>query len=352
MAQRMGDQLTEKVPHVDYVLGTDRQFELPDVIEGREGSLPVNTAFGHEKMDSILPVKETPYNAFVTISRGCDNYCTYCIVPYVRGSERAHSVKHIIDSVNRLAEEGVVEVTLLGQNVNSYQYEDIDFPELLTLVARQTDIGRIRFMTSHPKDLSRRLVDVMGAEPKVMNHIHLPLQSGSNRVLGAMGRDYTIEHYLDIIEYIRSNLDSVSITTDLLVGFPSETEDEYEETLKAVREVRYDSAFMFRYSVREGTAAAGMKDDVPEVEKIRRLQRLIKLQKEIGYEVNQQEVGRVRHALVEGPSRRSDKVLRARTEGNKIVLFQAGGIPVGSVVPVCIKSADAFTLHGELTERE
>jgi tRNA-2-methylthio-N6-dimethylallyladenosine synthase len=347
MAQRLGAQLVKQAPHVDYVLGPDRLFELPDVIEGMEGARAVNTAFGHENMDSIQPVKETPYSGFVTISRGCDNFCAYCIVPYVRGRERVHSAGYIVDSVKKMVDEGVVEITLLGQNVNSYAHNDCTFPDLIRRVANETDIKRIRFMTSHPKDLSRRLVDVMADEPKLMRHIHLPLQSGNNRILKAMGRNYTVEHYLRIIEYIRSKLAYVSITTDLLVGFPSETVQEYQDTLRAVQTVGYDAAFMFRYSERPGTAAAKLEDDVAESEKIRRLDELISLQKGIGHEVNQREVGQVRWGLVEGPSRRSDKILRARTEGNKIVLFDVEAAEVGSIIPIRIKSADAFTLHGE-----
>lgn len=350
MAQRLAHDLKERVPHVDVVLGTDRLFELPDVIEGHEGTDAVMTAFGHENMDMIQPVKETPFSAFVTISRGCDNYCTYCIVPYVRGKERSHSADYLVDAVKKLVDEGVVEVTLLGQNVNSYRHNDTDFPRLLQRVAAETSIARIRFMTSHPKDLSRRLVDVLADEPKLLPHIHLPLQSGSNRVLKMMGRIYTVEHYLKIVGYIREKLSYTALTTDLIVGFPTETEGEYEQTLEIVDRVRYDSAFMFRYSVRPGTTAAKLDDDVPEEDKIRRLNRLIKLQQQISYEMNQREVGQIRLSLVEGDSRRSSVYRRARTEGNKTVLFKGDGIPVGSVAPIRVTAADAFTLHGEIAE--
>lgn len=348
MAQRLGDDLVRRVPHVDFVLGTDRLFELPDVLEGTEGVAKIMTAFGHEDMDSIVPVKETPFSGFITISRGCDNYCTYCIVPYVRGKEREHAAEYIVEAVKKMVDEGVIEVTLLGQNVNSYKYEDIDFPMLLAKVARETGVERVRFMTSHPKDLSKRLVDTMADEPKIMPHIHLPLQSGSNRILRRMGRIYTIEHYLKVVEYIRTKLAYVSITTDLIVGFPSETEAEFEETLDAVRAVEYDSAFMFRYSIRPGTTAARYDDDVPEEEKIRRLNKLIALQQDISYRRNQREVGTLRSALVEGSSRRDSSVLRARTDGNKTVLFRSADSKPGEIINVRINAADAFTLHGDL----
>ena len=209
-------------------------------------------------------------------------------------------------------------------------------------------LPRLRFMTSHPKDLSKRLVDAMADTPQMMRHIHLPLQSGSNRVLQKMGRIYTIEHYLKIIDYIRKRIPETSITTDLIVGFPTETEAEFEQTLDAVRKIRYDSAFMFRYSVRPGTVAAKYDDDVPDEEKIRRLNKLIKIQQEIGQQVNQREVSKVRTALVEGKSRRNDQISRARTEGNKTVLIDTADLEVGRVVSVNITRADAFTLHGNL----
>lgn len=352
MAQRLGESLKEKVPHVDYVLGTDRQFQLADVLEEIEGTQQVMTAFGHENLDNLEPIKETPYSGFITITRGCDNYCTYCIVPYVRGKEVCHSPEYIIDGVKKMVDEGAKEVSLLGQNVNSYKLNGLDFPGLLERVASETNITRIRFMTSHPKDLSKRLVDVMSALPQMMGHIHLPLQSGSNRVLKMMGRIYTVEHYLRIIDYIRKKLPDAAITTDLIVGFPTETEKEFEQTLDAVRKIRYDSAFMFRYSVRPGTVAARYIDDVSEADKLRRLNKLIRIQQEIGREVNQREVGQVRMALVEGFSRRSKDIMRARTEGNKIVLFKARNAEIGNVLPVKVREADAFTLHGEITSSD
>ena len=350
MAQRLGDDLISKVPHVDFVLGTDRLFELPDVIEGLEGASSVMTAFGHENIDMIEPIKENSYSGFVTISRGCNNYCTYCIVPYVRGKERSHSDDYIVDAVKKMVDEGVVEATLLGQNVNSYLYNNTDFPELLKRVSSESGIQRLRFMTSHPKDLSKKLVDVIADDPKILPHIHLPLQAGSNRILDRMGRVYTIEHYMKIVEYIKEKLPYVTLTTDLIVGYPSETEEEFEETLDVVSEVRYDSAFMFRYSVRPGTTAAKYDNDVSEDDKIRRLNKLIKLQRDISYEQNQREIGEIRFSLVEGDSKRSKNKMRARTEGNKTVLFDGGDYTVGSVLPVMIQSADSFTLHGEVVE--
>jgi tRNA-2-methylthio-N6-dimethylallyladenosine synthase len=259
-------------------------------------------------------------------------------------------VEHILSSVQRMAETGVVEVTLLGQNVNSYESKGVDFSELLRRTAAETDIKRIRFMTSHPKDLSRSLVDVMAEQSKIMPHIHLPLQSGCDRILRRMGRAYTWEKYREIVDYIHEVLPYVVLTTDLIVGFPTETDDEFQMTLDAVKYVQYDSAFMFRYSVRPGTRAASYTDDVPEAEKIRRLNTLIELQQSISVQRNQREVGNIRQCLVEGYSRRSEQFGRARSEGNKTVLFPTAQPKTGTVMPLRITSADAFTLHGESAE--
>ena len=350
MAQRLGAELIKKAPQVDFVLGPDQLLALPDMLAGQRPVTSVLTDLGRTDIDCIKPVRETPWAGFVTISRGCGNYCSYCIVPYVRGPERSHSVEHVLQSVQEMADQGVVEVSLLGQNVNSYSFDGVGFPDLLRRVATETDIRRIRFMTSHPKDLSRELVDVIAAQPKVMPHIHLPLQSGSDRILERMGRVYSWDHYRGIVDYIKATLDYVVLTTDIIVGFPSETPDEYEMTLDAVRYVQYDSAFMFRYSVRPGTRAASFVDDVPEEEKIDRLNRLIELQQSISLDRNQREVDQVRHCLVEGYSRRSTEYGRARSEGNKTVLYRADQPEVGKVVPLKITAADAFTLHGDLVE--
>ncbi len=349
MAQRLGDELIRQVPHVDFVLGTDRQFELPDVLEGREGTDRVMTAFGHEDMDAIEPIKETPFSGFVTIARGCNNYCTYCIVPFVRGKERSHSPDYIVAAVRDMVAEGVVEVNLLGQNVNSYHSGDTDFADLLLRVARETGIARIRYMTSHPKDCSKKLIHAMRDEPKILPHIHLPIQCGSDRVLRKMGRFYSVAHYLRVVDYIKEQLPNVALSTDIIVGFPTETEAEFEMTLDAVRRVRYDTAFMFRYSVRPGTLSAReFEDDIPEAEKIRRLTKLIQVQQQISYECNQAEIGRVHRCLVEGTSKRSQDIIRVRTETNKTVLIANGSPTIGTIVPVQVSSADAFTLHGEL----
>jgi tRNA-2-methylthio-N6-dimethylallyladenosine synthase len=348
MAQRLGQTICRKAPQVDLVLGTDRLFELPEYLQNGFALPVIDTAFGYKYIEGLIPSRDNKYSGFVTISRGCDNYCTYCVVPYVRGPERSFPAGRIIDQVKNLMSDGALEITLLGQNVNSYNDHGIDFPELVTMIARETDIRRIRFMTSHPRDMSDRLIEKISSEPKLMPHVHLPLQSGSDRILAKMGRQYSFDHYRSLVVTLRAARPELSLTTDLIVGFPSESVQEYEMTLEAVRTIAFDSAFMFRYSVREGTAAAALADDIPESEKIRRLVGLINLQKETCLLKNQAEIGKIRSVLVDGLSRRSEKVLKGKTEGNKTILFAGGPELIGAIRKVRVCRADSWTLHGEL----
>ena len=350
MAQRLGARILERAPYVDYILGPDRIFDLPEHLAKSNGDPRISTEFGHEKIEDLVPVRDNPFAAYVTISRGCKQYCTYCIVPYVRGEERSYSSAEIINHVNALVAQGVSEITLLGQNVNSYRDNGHDFSDLLAMIAQETDVKRIRFMTSHPRDLSDRLIEIMAAQPKIMSHLHLPLQSGSDRILGKMGRFYNYQHYRSLIDKLRSAVPDISLTTDLIVGFPSETENEYQSTLTAVEEIQFDSAFMFRYSPREGTPAYGMQDDIPHPEKIRRLTKLIELQKKVSHDKNQSEIGKVRSVLVDGFSRRDGSVLKGKTEGNKTILFNGHKDDVGKIKNVRVRSADSWTLHGEVVD--
>jgi tRNA-2-methylthio-N6-dimethylallyladenosine synthase len=350
MAQRLGEGLLQEVPGLDFVLGTERLFELPALLEQRNGHPVVGTALGHDlEWAEYPPVAENRFVSFVTVSRGCDNYCAYCVVPYLRGPERHRSPQAIIRDVAHLAEQGVVDVTLVGQNVNSYASGDCRFPDLVRLVARDTDIRRIRFITSHPKDLSDELIALFGTEPKLTAHLHLPLQSGSDRILEKMFRRYTLADYRALVTKVRRVRPDIAVTTDLIVGFPTETEDDYGMTLDAVREFRFDSAFMFRYSVRSGTwAAEHLTDDVPDAVKGQRLIELIRLQKQISFDVNQREVGAIVPVLVDGTSRRDARVWKGKTEGNKTVLLASDDSLLGRIVPVRICRADSWTLHGEL----
>lgn len=350
MAQRLGPRILERASYVDFILGPDRIFELPQYLGKSNGAPQIHTEFGHEKIGDFIPVRDSKYSAYVTISRGCNQYCTYCIVPYVRGDERSYPAEQIIGQINALVSDGVLETILLGQNINAYSVNGYDFPRLLRLIAGETDIKRIRFMTSHPKDLSDRLIDVLASEPKMMAHLHLPLQSGADRILQKMGRIYTHDHYRSLVAKLRAALPDISLTTDLIVGFHSETEEEYQITLRAVEEIQFDSAFMFRYSRREGTSAAKFEDDIPDSEKIRRLVGLIDIQKKVSFQKNQSEIGKTRSVLIEGHSRRSDAVLRGKTEGNKTLLLNGDESLIGTIKNVRVTSSDSWTLHGELVD--
>lgn len=348
MAQRLGKRLLENAPYVDIILGTDRIFDLPEYLENGRDASTVNTKFGYEDVGDIVPSRDNKYSAFVTISRGCDNYCSYCIVPFVRGRQRSCAVSGIVNQVNALVEDGVLEVTLLGQNVNAYRDGASDFSDLLNVVARKTDVKRIRFITSHPKDMSDRLIEIIASEKKMMPHVHLPLQSGSDRILKKMARVYSLDQYLLLVNKLRDAVPDISLTTDLIVGFPGETEEEYQMTLDAVESIKFDSAFMFRYSMREGTAAARFEDNVPEPEKIRRLIGLINTQKKVAFERNQLLVGRSQSVLVDGVSKRSVGILKGKTGGNKTILFDGDPDIIGMIQDIKVISADSWTLHGEL----
>lgn len=349
MAQNMGERLLEQAPHVDYVLGPDQFFRLPEYLTSSHDRYPVvNLERGTFDYERVLPVSENPWVNYVTISRGCDNICAYCVVPSTRGHQRNRAPEEIVQEVQGLAEAGTVEVMLLGQNVNAWVHRGRRFDHLVKAV-NQTDIQRIRFMTSHPKDMTPEIVERLAECDKLCEHFHLPAQSGSSTVLARMRRQYTREHYLTVVEAVRRYFPSASVTTDLIVGFCGETEEEFEDTLSLVREARFDSSFMFNYSVRPGThAASHLADDVLETVKTSRLTRLIQLQKEQAQAANQKLVGQAVEVLLDGPSRRSPKRLKGKTRSLKTVLVDASPEWLGRRVQVKIDLADAWTLHGKL----
>ena len=350
MAQRMGSELSDRVPGVDFVLGTEQLFDLPTMLARRNGAPVIETAMGSDlEWAEFPPQPDNPYAAFVTITRGCNNYCAYCIVPYLRGPERHRQPESIISDINHLIGKGVLDITLVGQNVNSYRHDDMDFPGLIKKVIEETKAERIRFITSHPKDLSDDLIGLFAVEPRLMGHLHLPMQSGSDVILEKMFRRYTAGHFEKLVQKLRKARPDIALTTDLIVGFPGESDEDYRMTLDAVRRIRFDAAFMFRYSVRSGTwAAKNLVDDIPEEEKLERLQKLIDLQKDISFEVNQGEVGRIRQVLVDGTSRRDSRVWKGKTGGNKTVLIKSDEDLLGRIVSVKIARADSWTLHGEV----
>ena len=348
MAQRMQADLLKELPFVDLVLGTERLFGLPVYLEKLEKSQIVDTSFSSCLPNGIIPSSHSQYCAFVAISRGCDNFCSYCIVPYVRGKEKHRPSHEILQEVRKLAQGGYKEVTLLGQNVNSYKDEAFDFADLLQRISDGTDISWIRFMTSHPNDLSSKLIDKISNSSKVCEHLHLPLQSGSDFILQRMNRNYTASGYLKLIEQIRDKAGDICLTTDIMVGFPGETLSDFQKTLGLVEKIRFDAAFTFHYSPRERTKAAGFEDDVPQKEKVRRLGILIQLQKEISLQRNQRFVGQGLEILVDGYSKKDKARLKGKTRTNKTVVLDRKEDFLGSFRKVKITSANPWTLFGEL----
>lgn len=350
----MAQKLIKRYPFVDIAFGTHNLPELPGMfkklLDSRERVVSVLDTDG--MIAEGLPVKRAGgLMAYVTIMYGCDNFCSYCIVPYVRGRERSRLPEDILREVEQLKTEGVNEIMLLGQNVNSYAGGGIDFAELLR---RVDDIGieRVRFMTSHPKDLSDRLIDVMANSKHICHQLHLPVQHGSNRVLSAMNRCYTREHYLGVVKRLRDAMPDIGLTTDLIVGFPGETEEDFNQTIDLVRQVRYDSAYTFIYSPRQGTVAAEMPNQVDEETAKRRIHELIAVQEQITAETYAAQVGHVENVLCEGVSARSERQITGRTQRGITVNFDGSADMVGSVVPVMITGAGHNTLKGKIAPAE
>ena len=359
MAERVKDDLIEN-HHAQLVAGPDSYLNLPDMIAQAEaGNKAIDIALSKtETYKDIVPqrVALAKISGFVSIMRGCDNFCHYCIVPYTRGRERSRDVDSILNEVRNLQQQGYKEVTLLGQNVNSYRFvnaegQTVDFPQLLRLVAETAPAMRIRFSTPHPKDMSDATLRVIAEVPNVCRHIHLPIQSGSDKVLKLMNRKYNVEWYLSRVKAIRELVPDCGLSTDIFVGYHGETEADHQESLRIMREVGYDSAFMFKYSERPGTyASKHLPDDVPEDVKIRRLNELIMVQNENSAIANRAEVGKVREVLVEGPSKRSREQLCGRTEQNKMVVFDKGNHHIGQYVQVRITGSTSATLLGEAVD--
>ena len=359
MAERLGEALFEQEKNVNIVVGPDAYMDLPFLIEKAEkGEKAINIELSTtETYKDICPsrIDETAISGFVSIMRGCNNFCTYCIVPYTRGRERSRDIESILNEIRDMRDKGFKEVTLLGQNVNSYLFEKegekISFPALLKRVAEEVPEMRVRFTTSHPKDMSDETLHVIAEHDNICKMIHLPAQSGSSRILKVMNRKYTREWYLDRIAAIRRILPDCAISTDLFCGFHSETEEDYQETLSLMREVGYDSAFLFKYSERPGTyAAQHLPDTVSEEEKVRRLQGMIDLQNQLSEESNKRDIGKVFEVLIEGFSKRSREQLFGRTSQNKVVIFDKKNYRVGQFIKVRINRASSATLFGDPVE--
>ena len=357
MAERVKEDLIEN-HHADLVAGPDAYLTLPELFASAEaGEKAINVELSlSETYREIIPERicGNRISGFVSIMRGCNNFCHYCIVPYTRGRERRRDVESILNEVRDLEQKGYKEVTLLGQNVNSYMFvpqdgsAPINFPQLLRKVAETVPEMRIRFTTSHPKDMSDETLHVIADMPNVCKHIHLPVQSGSNRILKLMNRKYTREWYLERVDAIRRIIPDCGLTTDIFVGYHSETEEDHQMSLSLMRECRYDSAFMFKYSERPGTyASKHLPDDVPEDVKVRRLNEMIELQNELSAESYRNDIGKVFEILVEGTSKRSKEQLFGRTEQNKVVVFDRGNHHIGDKVMVRITDSSSATLKGE-----
>ena len=343
----------EKYPFVDLVFGTHNVFKLAELLyrmETEEGQI-IDVWEGTDMIVEDLPaIRKYRFKTGVNIMYGCNNFCSYCIVPYVRGRERSRTPEDILGELRFLASDGVREIMLLGQNVNSYGKTldpKVTFSELLRETVKVDGIDRIRFMTSHPKDLSDELIETMAFDPKICNHIHLPLQSGSDRILKAMNRHYDTERFLSIVEKLRKTVPEIQITTDLIVGFPGETEEDFQATLNMVREARFASAFTFLYSKRTGTPAAKMPDQVPDDVANERFQRLLRLVQEVGREESGKLAGRTMPVLVDERNRQDEKLVTGRLMDNTVVHFPGGPELIGEIVPVVLKESKGFYYMGE-----
>lgn len=350
MAQHYRERLLDKAPFLDLVLGPDAYRSLPALLTQEDQTEPLVAVRldRDETYADISPVRAEGVRAWVTIMRGCDKFCTFCIVPYVRGRERSVPFTLLLAQVRELAEQGYKEVVYLGQTVNAYRDGDNDFADLLRKTAEIDGIQRIRFTSPHPSDMTERVIEAMATHDKVAPYLHLPLQSASNRVLERMERGYTIEQYADLVARLRAAVPTLALSTDIIVGFPGEEEEDFRATYQFMEEIRYDSAFMFKYSAREGTKACKWEETLSEQEKGRRLQKIIELQEKIAGEINRQTIGRTVEVLVEGPAKRQTGWLSGKNGQFKTVVFPGNGMQPGDLVPVRVTSATAHTLVGEV----
>lgn len=352
--QHIIDSIKSKYPWVDVIFGTHNIHEFPRLLETvlSEKEKIIDVWENGGDIIEGLPAKRLyRHKAFVNIMYGCNNFCTYCIVPYTRGRERSRKACDILEEVRRLTEDGVREVTLLGQNVNSYMGEDgTDFSDLIYRLNEAEGLERIRFMTSHPKDLSDKLIQAYRDCEKLCDYIHLPVQSGSSRILKKMNRKYTKDDYLRLVEKLKAAVPHIAISTDIITGFPGETEEDFEETLDLVRRVEYDSAFTFLYSIRKGTPAAEYEDQIPEEIKHERFNRLVELVNEISARKNAAYVGKTVKVLVDGPSKNNSAALGGRTEGFKLINFEGPQDLIGKLVDVEVTAGKTFSLEGRLAE--
>ena len=362
MAQNLKSELMEKQPLVDVLAGPDAYRQLPELLttalESQEQTLARHglavDLSEYETYDDILPERDGGINAWIAIMRGCDNFCSFCVVPYTRGRERSREPQGIVREAEAAAAQGYRQITLLGQNVNSYRYDDWDFAKLILAVAEVPGIERVRFTSPHPKDFPENLLDAVAGHPHICKHIHLPLQSGNDRILEMMNRTYSRKEYLSLVEQIRRRHPGIALTTDIICGFCSETEEEFMDTYRTVQEAQYHSAYIFKYSERKNTIAARrFADDIPEEVKGERVSRLVDLQRPITASLNRSLIGQTLPVMVEGDSKRSAEQWMGRTDTNVTVIWNKRDAPVslGSLQPITIHDANAAVLLGRLERR-
>jgi tRNA-2-methylthio-N6-dimethylallyladenosine synthase len=351
MAQSLRNELLEERVGIDIIAGPDSYKNLPTLIDQVKDTGEKEfylTLSEFETYSDVFPTPDGGVNAWLAVMRGCDNFCTFCVVPYTRGRERNRDPLNVIEEVKKLADQGFVQVTLLGQNVNSYKYDRYDFADLVNMVSKVDGIRRIRFTSPHPKDFPKKLIEVVAQNNKVCKQIHLPLQAGSDRILQLMNRTYTQNEFLDLVYEIKTKIPQVVLSTDVIVGFATETEEEFQDTLKVMQIVNFDSAFMFKYSERKNTIAQRKyPDNVSQEEKTSRITRLVDLQRKISYWKNQASLGKTYEVLVEGPSKKSNQLF-GRNDGNKIVVFPDQAQKVGDFVHVKIDEVTPHTLIGTM----
>jgi tRNA-2-methylthio-N6-dimethylallyladenosine synthase len=351
VAQRLDKDLIAKNIGIDFVVGVDQYTEIPKILDklyNKKGSVVATEMNFDEVYDDLMPIRKGELNAFVTIMRGCNNFCTYCIVPYVRGRERSRKLEEIVAEVRQAGLDGFKDVTLLGQNVNSYHSGDYHFPDLLREVNKVETIKRIRFVTSHPKDLSDELIEAMGDCDKVCEHVHIALQSGNDDILERMNRGYTAEHFKTIVRKLRAKMPNIAVTTDVIAGFPGETEEQFMDTYNLMKEIEFDYAFNYKYSPRVGTKAAEYTDQLPEEVRLARLQKLIDLQNEITLKKYRDKIGSIQELYVEKVSKKSKHEMAGKTRDFKITVFPGDESMIGTFVKVKITDATGWTLKGEL----
>ena len=351
MAQNLKENILESKPYVDIVLGPDSYRSLLDMIKARDSkSLQhIDTNLSRSEVyENITPHRNEGINAWISIMRGCDKFCTFCVVPFTRGRERSRSIESIVAEASEVVKGGFSEITLLGQNVNSYNHSNRKFEELLLEIAKIPNLKRIRYTSPHPQDMTQEVLDVMAQFDNICNYIHLPLQAGNNNILKRMNRTYTKEDFLSLVNRIRKTLPNVGISTDIIVGFPGENDKEFQDTLEVMELVRFDSAYTFKYSARPGTKAAEFIDHVGEDEKQNRLEKVIVTQRKHTISNNKNYIGKTELVLVEKESKKSKKKWAGRTDSNKWVIFDKSNVNIGDIIPVFINKIKGITLHGNI----